>query len=677
MRLEPGVQTPEETLSRRRGSCRDTAWLLVQILRRLGLAARFVSGYLIQLKPDEKPLEGPAGAAQDFTDLHAWCEVFLPGAGWIGLDPTSGLFAGEGHIPLATGTEPTAAAPISGRLEPCEAEFEHHMRVTRIHEDPRVTKPYTVDQWSRIQALGVEVDRQLDEQDVRLTTGGEPTFVSIDDRDGPEWNIAAVGPHKRQLSEQLMRQLQKRFAPGGLLHFGQGKWYPGEQLPRWALGCYWRKDGHPIWRNPDLIAGCDQDLGHTIVDAERFLELLAVRLSVDPGFAVPAFEDPVFFLRREGQLPVNVDPADSKLSDHEERTRLRRIFERGLNEPVGYVLPLQRGSAATAWESGLWMLRGKHLVLTPGDSPIGLRLPVSSLPWVEVAEYPYMRRRDPTVQLGVLPVPERFQLQDEAKRESLRAKAGAATGEGVSLRERMPDIGESAPWVVRTALCVEPREGRLHVFLPPMETIEDYLELVAAIEDTASALAMPVVVEGELPPHDARVSVIKVTPDPGVIEVNVHPAHDWVELNEIYGGLYEDARQTRLSAEKFMLDGRHAGTGGGNHVVMGAATPTDSPFLRRPDLLRSLVAYWLNHPSLSYLFSGLFVGPTSQAPRVDEARHDAIYELEIAFDEVDRQLAGAGYVAAVDGRPHLSPLAGRPDGQHAPRRVLHRQVVLA
>ncbi len=609
------------------------------------MAARFVSGYLIQLKPDVKPLDGPAGAAQDFTDLHAWCEVFLPGAGWVGLDPTSGLFAGEGHIPVATGTEPTAAAPISGGLEPCEATFEHVMRISRIHEDPRVTKPYTDDQWSRIQELGDAVDRQLADQDVRLTMGGEPTFVSIDDREGAEWNTTAVGPDKRRMSEELIRRLQRRFAPGGLLHFGQGKWYPGEQLPRWALACLWRKDGHPIWRNPELIAGCDQPLGHSIFDAERFLELLAERLAVDPGFAVPAFEDPVYFLRREGQLSINVDPADSKLADAEERTRLRRVFERGLNEPVGYVLPLQRGSDVTAWESGLWMLRGKHLVLMPGDSPIGLRLPVSSLPWVEAAEYPYLHPRDPTVSLGALPVPERFQVRGEGASLNRDKKLPAPSGQSLSLRDRMPKHGESAPWVVRTALCVEPREGRLHVFFPPLETIEDYLQLVAAVEDTAEALAMPLVIEGELPPHDRRVGVLKVTPDPGVIEVNVQPAHCWQELIDIQTGLYEDARQTRLGTEKFMLDGRHSGTGGGNHVVMGGPTPIDSPFLRRPDLLRSLVVYWLNHPSLSYLFSGLFVGPTSQAPRIDEARQDAVYELEVAFEEVDHQMASLGHVA--------------------------------
>lgn len=650
IRMEPGVQTPEETLERASGSCRDSAWLLVQILRRLGLAARFVSGYLIQLKPDVAPLEGPAGAIQDFTDLHAWCEVYLPGAGWVGLDPTSGLFAGEGHIPLAAAPDPTAAAPISGGLEPCEAEFEHVMRISRIHEDPRVTKPYTHAQWSKIQALGAKIDAEMERQDVRLTMGGEPTFVSVDDMEGAEWNLAAVGPTKRRLAEKLIRKLRSRFAPGGLLHFGQGKWYPGEQLPRWALGCYWRKDGHPIWRNPALIAGCDEDCGYTVDDAERFVELLAARLSVDPGFAMPAFEDPVYFLKRESQLPINVDPADNRLKDAEERTRLRRVFERGLNEPVGYVLPLQRSTTnEQAWESGLWMLRGKHLILTPGDSPIGLRLPVASLPWVAAAEYPFIYPRDPMVGAGPLPIPQRLQVRGVEEFELAGVRNGAGrNGAGrhsdgrVSLRERLPEIGESAPWVVRTALCVEPRDGRLHVFMPPVATIEDYLELVAAIEDTASALNMPIVLEGETPPFDARISHLKVTPDPGVIEVNVQPAASWEELNEINSGLYEDARVCRLGTEKFMLDGRHSGTGGGNHVVLGGPTPADSPFLRRPDLLRSLITYWLNHPSLSYLFSGLFIGPTSQAPRVDEARHDSVYELEIAFEEIDTQVKRYG-----------------------------------
>jgi uncharacterized protein (DUF2126 family) len=627
VRMEPGIQTSEETLTLGSGSCRDSAWLLVQTLRGLGLAARFVSGYLIQLKADVKALDGPEGPREDFTDLHAWAEVYLPGAGWVGLDPTSGLLAAEGHIPLAATPEPNSAAPVSGGVGSCEVEFVHEMSIARIHEDPRVTLPYTDEQWQRIDALGDRVDADIRNHDIRLTMGGEPTLISIDNMDGDEWNYAATGPEKRLLAGRLIDRLRTRFAPGALLHFGTGKWYPGEPLPRWSLSCFWREDGIAMWHDDKLRANEEDESHLAPPDAQRFVATLASRLGVDAGYSNPAFEDPFYYTHRERQLPVNVDPVKNQLEDPGERDRLRRVFERGLNQPTGYVLPLQRGEGKSGpeWQSGLWMLRGGRLYLIPGDSPIGLRLPLPSLPWVPPDELPKETPVDPMANRGRLPSPARITPPEPVLQSA---------GDSVRERDRLPAVGESAPWVVRTALCVEPRDGRLYVFMPPLPLIDDYLELITAIEDTAAHLRMPVVIEGYPPPYDPRINQLKVTPDPGVIEVNIHPAHDWPELVANTVALYEEARLTRLGTEKFMLDGRHSGTGGGNHFVMGGATPADSPFLRRPDLLRSMLGYWLRHPSLSYMFSGLFIGPTSQAPRVDETRQDSLYELEIAFAQI-------------------------------------------
>ena len=640
IRLEPGVQSCEETLTLRQGSCRDSAWLLVQILRHLGLAARFVSGYLIQLTADQAALDGPSGPAQDFTDLHAWAEVYLPGAGWVGLDPTSGLFAGEGHIPLACTPNASSAAPITGEVSPSEVEFSFAMSVTRLYEDPRVTKPYTEARWQAIEALGQHIDAALVAGDVRLSMGGEPTFVSIDDMEGEEWNTAAFGPKKRTMGAELLKRLQQRFAPGGLLHYGQGKWYPGESLPRWALACSWRKDGVPVWHDAALIADETMDYGHTTADAQRFLSTFAELLGVDAAFILPTYEDVWHFLGQERQVPVNVDPRQVDLDAPEERARLAQALERGLGEAVGYVLPLDRRRFSPArWVSGPWPLRQEQLFLVPGDSPIGLRLPLHALPWMPPTDYPHLYEPDPLAPRLPLAAPHQAVQPRDAETPGRRAVVAeqmfntvhTTNGATTTVAARAP--AAVAP-DVRTALCIEPRGGRLYVFLPPTRELDDFLALIAALAETAAALHLPIIIEGYGPPEDHRLQVLKVTPDPGVVEVNIHPTSSWSELVTTITGLYEDARHCRLSAEKFMLDGKHAGTGGGNHVVMGGLTPADSPLLRRPDLLRSLVGYWNNHPALSYLFSGLFIGPTSQAPRVDEGRHDSLYELDIAFQQV-------------------------------------------
>ena len=574
----------------------------------------------------------------------------------MGFDPTSGLCTGEGHIPVAATPEPSSAAPVTGHLlEATECDFDFEMRVTRVHEISRVTKPYTREQWGAIDALGRAVDTRLEAQGVALTMGGEPTFVSIDDMEGEEWDTAAQGPTKRRLADTLLRRLHKRFGAGGFLHHGQGKWYPGEQLPRWSFSCHWRRDGVPVWEDASLIADEEVDYGHTEKEAGEFLERFAVRLGLKGEHILPAYEDIWYYIWRERRLPVNVDPLDSKLDDEVERVRLARVFEQGLGRVVGHVLPLWRGLSPVEWLTGPWFLRPERLYLLPGDSSMGYRLPLDSLPWTKEHWGLAIEPVDPSIPRGPLP-PHRLNgyggrlSAGEPGREPItqgRGSPGAGEEGGGAFSPLLRyDGGRPEDYfgagggqaagdaVVRTALCVEPRNGKLNIFMPPLQRAEDYLELVSAIEETAAEMGTPVMLEGYLPPRDARLNHFSVTPDPGVIEVNIHPSHNWEELKDTTFGIYEEAHASRLGTEKFMLDGRHSGTGGGNHIVVGGASTGESPFLRHPQMLRSMVSYWHNHPALSYLFSGLFIGPTSQAPRVDEARDDALYEMEIAFKQL-------------------------------------------
>ena len=615
IRMEPGVQDCESTLSHKTGSCRDFAWLFVQTLRHLGFGARFVSGYLVQLKSDEKSLDGPSGPEEDFTDLHAWAEVYLPGAGWIGFDATSGLLAGEGHIPLACTPSFESAAPVFGLSDVCETTFEFENSVTRIFESPRVTKPYTEVQWNAIKKLGFKVESQLQKNDVRLTMGGEPTFVSIDDMESPEWNTAADGEHKRALAADLSKRLLKEFGYGGFMHHAQGKWYPGEPLPRWSIELCWRKDGRRIWFDENLLAAISSNVQIPKNADVLFLQTLTKYLAISDTYIIPTYEDAFYFLWEQGKLPVDFNPADDEDSSLAEK-KISDILESGTSKPVGYVLPLNK--TKDHWFSSTWTFRRNHLFLTPGNSPVGLRLPLNSL--IQKPEH------------EVFPIyePDLF-----SKRKRLPSFKRVAIKRYEEFLKN--GIDQSLPnYFVRTALCAEIRDGKLHLFLPPLEGAEAFLDLLSSIEATAKELNIPVILEGYEPPKDNRLESMKITPDPGVIEVNVHPTHNWQDLMNNTFTIYEQAKKARLGTEKFMLDGKHTGTGGGNHVTLGGVTPKDSPLLRKPSLLRSLLTFWQHHPGLSYLFSGAFVGPTSQAPRVDEARQDNLYELEIAFSQIPK-----------------------------------------
>ncbi|MGV9671087.1 transglutaminase family protein [Gordonia sp. NPDC003504] len=677
VRLEQGVQSPEYTLSSAIGSCRDSAWLLVALLRELGLAARFVSGYLVQLTSDVKSLDGPSGPDADFTDLHAWTEVYLPGAGWVGMDPTSGLFAGEGHIPLAATPSPGGAAPITGATGPCHATLDFSNTVSRYHEDPRVTLPYTASQWERVVDLGAVVDAKMKAGDVRLTMGGEPTFVSIDNQSDPEWTTAADGPHKRQLASELAGRLQKDYAPQGLVQRSQGKWYPGEPLPRWQIALMWREDGKPIWTRPELLAdpwssrsAADESIATEIAGpaptaegaaaAEKLLLSFAGALGLPESQVMPAFEDPLVRMRELAALPpgdpgmdpttptarafaraeaaVEIDDPDTDIEPPADSTEARRDLLQRLDaavvDPTAYVLPLSRSEDETAWNSARWTTRRGRLVLTAGTSPAGLRLPLNSLSWG--------------------PAPAMFVADPSAPHEALPDDPAETLGYQVI------DMHPAA-FVPRSAVVAEKRGDTMFVFLPPTATLEEYLAIVGMIEEAAAATSTAVVIEGYGPPADPRLTTLTVTPDPGVIEVNIQPTTSFADQSELLASLYEHARHTRLGTETFDLDGSHGGTGGGNHITLGGPTPADSPLLRRPDLLVSMLTYWQRHPALSYLFSGKFVGTTSQAPRADEGRESALYELEIAFAEIDRlsEKAPAGESADAPPNPWVTDRALR------------------
>ena len=408
------------------------------------------------------------------------------------------------------------------------------------------------------------------------------------------------------------------WAPQGVVQRNQGKWYPGEPLPRWQIGLHWRTDGKPLWTDDALLAdpwptepeavAIAPDVGAQVLGA------IADGLGLPASQVRPVYEDALGRLanavRRPAGEPVAAED-DLEADAADRRAALMARLDETVAEPAAYVLPLHRRDDDSGWASADWRLRRGRIVLLDGDSPAGLRLPLDSISWrPSRPSYP----ADPTagrVDLPIDPEPDDAVVED----------------------------AESNP---TTAMVAEIRDGLLYIYLPPTEELEHFVDLVSRLEAAAAKADCPVVIEGYGPPPDPRLRSMTITPDPGVIEVNVAPTSSFAEQREQLETLYEQARLARLSTESFDFDGTHGGTGGGNHITLGGITPADSPLLRRPDLLVSLLTYWQRHPSLSYLFAGRFVGTTSQAPRVDEGRSEALYELEIAFAEIARLSSAKG-----------------------------------
>ena len=635
------------------GSCRDSAWLLVQVLRHLGLAARFVSGYLIQLMADVKAARRRRRApSSDFTDLHAWAEVYVPGAGWIGLDPTSGLLAGEGHIPLACAADPLerrrrSRGSFTLEQGPGRERRRRACPTFRVPHggdaDPRRPRaspsrtPRSSGRRSTASATGSTSGSRAG--DVRLTMGGEPTFVSIDDMEGAEWNTAALGPAKRRSGGRAAHAAPRPVRPGRHAPLRAGEVVPGRvaaalgarlllaarRRPRLGRSRPVRRRGARLRpRHGATPGGSSTTLAERLGRRPDALHARATRTSGTTSG------------RSAGCRSTSIR-SQSKLDDPEERRRLAKVFEQGLGHVVGYALPLRRERSADEprWVSGPWFLRREHLFLLPGDSPMGFRLPLDSLPWASPGDREPVRRARPVR-------PPRAARRRARHCRAAADRRAARRGRGRDVRR---SSSESADAVPRRA--VGPR-GRPHGALRraarrPPARLHAAAQACSRITSTWSPpsrpppreLQLPVLIEGYHPPHDHRLNHFSVTPDPGVIEVNIHPAHSWDELVEqttdaLRGSPPDAAGHREVHARRPA------------HRAPAAATTSSSAARPRPTA-RSCAG-----PTCSAAWSptGTTIrrcrtcsracssGPTSQAPRVDEARNDSLYEMEIAFRQI-------------------------------------------
>ncbi|MET0386278.1 MAG: transglutaminase family protein [Polyangiales bacterium] len=603
---------PEGSLSKGSGSAWQLAWLLTVGLRELGIASRFVCGQRITLAADDAELR------QDHVILHSWSEAFVPGAGWIGLDPSAGVFTTETYIPFASAPDPLRVRPIVGEREREAGRETLTETLTVKRLTPQLTaSPFSPSHWSDIRALGQHVDRDLNARGLTPSLSHSLTFSSAHPVGWLEWNTHALGDNKRATAEALLANLRKRLAPSGVPHLGQGEWFSGEPLPRWRLTCVGRTDGVPLWRNPDRLGW--GRVGNTIrppQDAEQLAKRIARALGVQSEHVVPALEDPLHarWSARNNPLPT---PSDEELNDPAARRKLAARLSETRGDPTGYVLPLRWDHAAQRWESGVWAFRRGGLHLVPGDSPLGYRLPLASLQIDEETTREAQLERSPFEPRGELP-----ELYAETH---LRLQAAAQSGEQTRARETAP---ARTP---RTALCVQIRAGQLYVFLPPVSHAEHYVALVTAIETAAEAGHTTVILEGYEPPEDPRLSRFVLEPDAGVLRLHLPQAAAWPARLEVLQAAYDEGARVGLTPERVTSEGARIPAGGGGRLTLGGTEPAKSPFLQRPEILRALITYWQRHPSLSYLFSGRLIGAGGSAPRPDEGRDEALYELSIGL----------------------------------------------
>jgi uncharacterized protein (DUF2126 family)/transglutaminase-like putative cysteine protease len=647
----PGAVDLERFLERGKGSCWEFAWLLTVTLRHVGLAARFVCGYRLLLADESG---GSTPRFPDTVTLHTWSEAYIPGAGWIGLDPAAGIFITETYIPLACAPEPVRVLPIVGDREPCVETRSESLRVRRL-TPAQASWPHTDTQRADIDALGRFVDEDLALQGLKPALGVSLSFVSRQDGMAPEWSTQALGPSKRLLAESLSVALWKRLGHGGVPQLGQGEWYGGESLPRWRLGCFFRADGEPVWRNPERLsfghaqrtAGPDQ--------AQRLVRSLARGLGIDPARVVAAHEDPLHELwraRAPGQLPAPQD-----LRDPLRRRALAERLSSAHRTPTGFLVPLGWDHARACWVSGNWRFRRSGIYLAPGSASMGYRLPLDGLIDDEAGVLEAHIERCPFEERGKLPD---FHAGVRSRHD--RGPTEPSTRDG-----RPP----------RTALCVEARAGELFVFLPPVSHLEHYLELVAAVEVAAEALKLPVSLEGYEPPEDPRLRRFLLEPDAGVLRLNLPETSSWDEQLSVISAAYEEAWRLDLNTERVSADdGRRVPSGGGGRLTVGGVSPAESPFLTRPEILRSLIAYWQRHPCLSYLFAGRLIGPSGSAPRPDEGRDEILYELSIALEHLRSGTSDKPWLADRVLRHLLTDPAGnlkraeiRIDQLYAPERA--------